>query len=105
MDFFVVDHGPDNFEEWIDLDRIVFIRCSAKYNQKLKHHSDYEDLKEELAGSCASPDFDYLATIIFDNGANEKVHLNAVGWHELTEELKAKDTGCKCNNNCRKTDE
>lgn len=88
MRFFTVGHGPDNYEEWVNLDRIVFIRCAAKYNPELKYYSNYEELKKELVDTIASADFDYIATITFDTGIQEKINLSALGWHELATALK-----------------
>ncbi len=88
MKFFTIDHGADNYEEWIDLDKIVFIRCLAKYNPEWKYCAGYEDNKIELADSDISVDFDYVATITFDCGAQEKIHFSALGWHELTKAMR-----------------
>lgn len=84
MKFFTVAHGIDNYEEWIDLDRIVFIRCVAKYNPELKYCAGYEEIKKDLKSDA---DFDFIATITFDSRAQETIHLSALGWHELTKVL------------------
>jgi len=81
MNLFTIDHGPDNYEEYVDLDRIIFIRCYAKFNAENKHHTDYQRLKKIL--SVANPDFDYVVDLIFDGGAKEQIKLNAFGWEDF----------------------
>ena len=89
MNLFSIDHGPDNYEEYIDIDRIVFIRCKAKFNTENQYYANYPKLKEKL--SIANPDFDYIADITFDGGFTEKIKFSALGWEDFVKAISKKN--------------
>jgi len=71
--FFTVGHGPDNFEEVIDLAEIVFVRCVFEY------HSD----PCYLNGKWEEGHWNYIASLTFRNGRTEKIHLSEKGYRDL----------------------
>jgi len=84
--FFRIDHGFDNFEEYIDLEQVAFVRCSARYNEDNKNYAGYERLCRIL--DYANADFDYCAHIILlGSGKEVTIDFSALGWDEFLREL------------------
>ena len=60
--FFKVDHGIDNREEWIDLDRVYFVVCNAIYDSGKKYITGIKKLQDSLKRGDAY--FDYHMTFL-----------------------------------------
>lgn len=71
--WFGIGHGADNYEEQIDLDEVMFVRCTFKY---------LPDMPEELMWA-------HHAKIMFRNGRTEKVYFTAEGYKKFLERLGA----------------
>ena len=85
-DFFIVNHGADNVEEWIDLSRVYFINFGIKYNPEKKHYAEIEKLQAELKHGDAY--FDYNAIFHFENGTQVKISLTGRGYEDLRNRIK-----------------
>ncbi|MGB8992921.1 MAG: hypothetical protein WCD80_12770 [Desulfobaccales bacterium] len=58
-----IDHGADNFEEILDVDRLVFVRASWRLNEDKEWRAKVK--------------------IVFDSGITEELYLTEIGWKEL----------------------
>ena len=68
MNWFYVDHGMDNYEEAVDLDRVVFWRCGW---QVLPNSDDW--LAE--------------VTLVLDGGQDQKISLTRAGYVAFLKEI------------------
>jgi hypothetical protein len=60
----IIGHGPDNYEELIDLSEIVVIKASWEYDSR-------------------NEKWDFTTIIVFKSGHSEQLHLTEKGYEEL----------------------
>lgn len=81
--FFIVDYGLDDREDWVDLDHVVAVTINCEYIPGVSETTKWKQLQEGL--KYGDMHYHYHTIFYLDTGLEHKMVLSAKGYEKLRE--------------------
>ena len=81
--FFIVDYGLDDREDWVDLDHVVAVTINCEYIPGIPETTKWKQLHESL--KYGDVYYKYHTIFYLDTGLEHKMVLSAKGYEKLRE--------------------